>query len=73
MEGMKQDGRRKEIRYTDGIKKKKNSKIQTYLPMVDRLLEFRAGRDDRRTSSVTQLCSTLCDPMNCSLPGSSVY
>ena len=22
---------------------------------------------------VTQLCSTLCDPMDCSLPGSSVH
>ena len=22
---------------------------------------------------VTQSCPTLCDPMNCSLPGSSVY
>ena len=24
-------------------------------------------------SQVTQLCPTLCDPMNCSLPGSSVH
>ena len=24
-------------------------------------------------SEVAQLCLTLCDPMNCSLPGSSVY
>ena len=24
-------------------------------------------------SSVTQLCPTLCDPMDCSLPGSSVH
>ena len=24
-------------------------------------------------SEVTQLCLTLCDPMNCSLPGSSVH
>ena len=23
--------------------------------------------------SVTQLCLTLCDPMDCSLPGSVVY
>ena len=26
-----------------------------------------------RACSVTQLCPTLCDPMNCSLPGSSVH
>ena len=24
-------------------------------------------------SEVTQLCSTLCDPMDCSLPGSSIH
>ena len=24
-------------------------------------------------SSVAQLCPTLCDPMNCSMPGLSVY
>ena len=24
-------------------------------------------------SEVTQLCPTLCDPMDCSLPGSSVH
>ena len=24
-------------------------------------------------SEVTQLCPTLCDPMDCSLPGSSIY
>ena len=27
----------------------------------------------RRESEVTQLCLTLCDPMDCSLPGSSVH
>ena len=26
-----------------------------------------------RWSEVTQLCPTLCDPMDCSLPGSSVH
>ena len=26
-----------------------------------------------KTLLVTQLCLTLCDPMNCSLPGSSVH
>ena len=24
-------------------------------------------------SEVTQLCLTLCDPMDCSLPGSSIH
>ena len=27
----------------------------------------------KRESEVAQLCLTLCDPMDCSLPGSSVY
>ena len=27
----------------------------------------------RRVCSVTQSCPTICDPMGCSLPGSSVY
>ena len=26
-----------------------------------------------KESGVTQLCPTLCDPMDCSLPGSSVH
>ena len=29
--------------------------------------------DDVCASSVTQSCLTLCDPMDCSLPGSSVH
>ena len=27
----------------------------------------------KKESEVAQLCPTLCDPMNCSLPGSSVH
>ena len=27
----------------------------------------------KKESEVAQLCPTLCDPMDCSLPGSSVY
>ena len=27
----------------------------------------------KRESEVAQLCLTLCDPMDCSLPGSSVH
>ena len=29
--------------------------------------------DERYESEVAQLCPTLCDPMDCSLPGSSVH
>ena len=32
------------------------------------------GESERKKESeVTQLCPSLCDPMNCSLPGSSVH
>ena len=27
----------------------------------------------KRESEVSQLCLTLCDPMDCSIPGSSVH
>ena len=32
-----------------------------------------AGTPDHWRVLVTQLCLTLCDPMDCSLPGSSVH
>ena len=35
---------------------------------------FHAGwNKDESESEVTQLCPTLCDPMDCSLPGSSIH
>ena len=33
--------------------------------------QLRKGR--KKESEVTQLCLTLCDPMDCSLPGSSIH
>ena len=36
-----------------------------------RLLEF--CQESESESEVTQLCLTLCDPMDCSLPGFSVH
>ena len=33
----------------------------------------RRGQQRMRFSSVAQLCPTLCDPMNCSMPGLPVY
>ena len=39
----------------------------TYLPS-----SFKK-RKRKKESEVTQLCSTLCNPMDCSLPGSSIY
>ena len=28
---------------------------------------------EKKESEVTQLCPTLCNPMDCSLPGSSIH
>ena len=36
-------------------------------------LEFRISVCDACVCSASQACLTHCDPMNCSLPGSSVY
>ena len=33
----------------------------------------KAGKEEEERSEVTQLCLTLCDPMDCSLPGFSVH
>ena len=40
-------------------------RILFYVSMIEHLLKLR--------SEATQLCLTLCDPMDCSLPGSSVH
>ena len=40
-------------------------RILFYVSMIEHLLKLR--------SEVTQLCLTLCNPMDCSLPGSSVH
>ena len=36
------------------------------------LISYGYYKDEVKWSEVTQLCPTLCDPMDCSLPGSSV-
>ena len=33
----------------------------------------RGIKKERKESEVAQLCPTLCDPMDCSLPGSSIH
>ena len=33
----------------------------------------RSPKDDEWVSEVTQSCPTLCDPMDCSLPGSTIH
>ena len=42
--------------------------IATYIKLVDNIVQV-----FYQFSSVTQLCPTLCDPMNCSMPGLSVH
>ena len=44
-----------------------------FLTKQAELIYFTASSDYHCTFLVTQLCLTLCDPMNCSPPGSSVY
>ena len=43
------------------------SKIQIYIEI------FRAKTASLQFSSVAQSCPTLCDPMDCSLPGSFLH
>ena len=44
-----------------------------FLTKQAELIYFTASSDYHCTFLVTQFCLTLCDPMNCSPPGSSVY
>ena len=37
------------------------------------VLEFTENEEKKKESEVTQSCLTLCNPMDCSLPGSSVH
>ena len=53
-----------------------NSGIESGSPelQADSLLSEPPGKDlSVQFSSVTQLCPTLCDPMNCSMPGLPVH
>ena len=44
------------------------------LPLMPNFLhDICLGHDIVKESEVTQLCPTLCDPMDCCLPGSSVH
>ena len=38
-----------------------------------KLIEFYITKGRKKESEVAQACLTLCDPMDCSLPGSSVH
>ena len=46
--------------------------IQSFVGKVMSLL-FNTLSESENESEVTQLCPTLCDPMNCSLPGFSLH
>ena len=41
--------------------------------LSSKLLTFYFSLDHQSVSSVTQLCPTLCDPMDCSMPGFPVH
>ena len=38
-----------------------------------KIFDYFKGLKEKRKVLVTQWCPTLCDPMDCSLPGSSVH
>ena len=48
-----------------------HSQLSFLLPGIDFSLNFHESEKSESVS--TQLCPTLCDPMNCSLPGSPVH
>ena len=48
-----------------------HSQLSFLLPGIDFSLNFHESEKSESVS--TQLCPTLCDPMNCSLPGYSVH
>ena len=57
----------------DGDEEKKDERLEN-LRLKDRSNEF--GDQEllrKKESEVAQLCPTLCNPMDCSLPGSSVH
>ena len=49
------------------------AKTQLYTYMHSVLIFFSIMVYNRKENEVTQSCLTLCDPMDCSLPGSSVH
>ena len=44
-----------------------------YELIISRVLGLGEKKERKRESEVAQLCPTLCDTMNCNLPGSSVH
>ena len=48
-------------------------KLHIYNSMYMKVWNREIWRDRKHISEVTQSCLTLCDPMDCSLPGSSVH
>ena len=41
--------------------------------MVDQVCRTGWNTEEKKESEVVQLCPTLCDPMGCSLPDSSIH
>ena len=60
--------------YAESKKKKENTNEHIYktnrLRLRKQTYDYQRGESE---SEVAQLCPTLCDPMDCSLPGSSVH
>ena len=48
-------------------------KFSGYEVLLDIKWKSKSGAKRKKESEVAQLCSTLCDPVDCSLPGSSIH
>ena len=45
----------------------------SHISCIGRRVLYQLSYQGKEESEVAQLCPTLCDPMDCSLPGSSVH
>ena len=58
-----------ELRYAS----MENAQTEAEKERVEKRLVYKRHVSESEKSEVAQLCPTLCDPMDCSLPGSSVH
>ena len=47
--------------------------LKDYTRILGRNYVFKCTKEYMKVKTVSWLCLTLCDPMDCSLPGSSVH
>ena len=52
---------------------KMDCNLKDYTRILGRNYVFKCTKEYMKVKTVSRLCLTLCDPMDCSLPGSSVH